>query len=58
LENIKETASIIPPIKSLKPVGVSRKVTLILFLFVGLVVSVFVAFFAEFLNRAKVEMNS
>ncbi|NOQ88507.1 MAG: hypothetical protein GQ550_06235 [Gammaproteobacteria bacterium] len=58
LENIRGTASIIPPIKSLKSVGISKKVLLILSLFVGLMTGVFVAFIAEFLNKAKVEIES
>lgn len=58
LDNVKETGSIIPPIKSLKSIGMSKKLLSILSLFVGLIAGVFAAFIAWLLNIAKVEIES
>ena len=53
LANTLETRAIVEPLKSLKPVGVSNKLILILFLVVGFVTSLIAVFFIEFLEKVK-----
>ncbi len=53
LENLQETSSIRPPGRSLRPVGPNRKLIVALTIVVGLLAGVVVAFFAEFLQKAK-----
>lgn len=57
LKNIRETRAIIEPTQSLKPVGVSKPAIVLLGAIAGLMLGVFAAFFAEFLAKAKVQLN-
>lgn len=53
LANLLETRAIVKPLKSLTPVGTSKKLILILFLVVGFIVALITAFFVEFLDKVK-----
>ena len=53
LANILETRAIVEPLKSLEPVGMSKKLFLILFLVVGFMSSLMAVFVIEFLEKVK-----
>jgi len=53
LSNLLETRAIIKPLKSLKPVGVSNTLVLILFVVVGFIMSLAAVFIVEFSERVK-----
>jgi len=53
LANMLETRAIVEPLKSQKPVGMSNKLILILFLVVGFMVSLIAVFIIEFLEKVK-----
>jgi len=53
LVNMLETRAIVKPLKSQKPVGLSNKLLLILFLVVGFMSSLIAVFVIEFLERVK-----
>ena len=57
LKNIRETRAIIEPTQSLKPVGVSKPLIVVLGVVLGLMLGVFAAFFAEFLARAREQLK-
>ena len=56
LSSIRETRVIVGPARSLEPVGPGRAVILVLAGVLGLLLSVFAAFFAEFLAKARAAM--
>jgi capsular polysaccharide biosynthesis protein len=53
LINLIETRSLVEPMQSNLPVGLGKKIIVILAMVVGLIVGVFAAFFAEFLEKAR-----
>jgi len=53
LANMLETRAIVEPLKSLKSVGMSNKLLLILFLVVGFMASLIAVFVIEFLEKVK-----
>jgi len=53
LTNLLETRAIVKPFKSIKPVGTSRKLVLVLFVVVGFMLSLISVFVIEFLENAK-----
>ena len=53
LSNILETRAIVEPLKSLEPVGMSKKLILILILVVGFMASLITVFVVEFLEKVK-----
>ena len=53
LANLLETRAIVKPFKSLKPVGMSNKLVLILFVVVGFMASLIAVFVIEFLGNVK-----
>lgn len=57
LKNIRETRAVIEPTRSLKPVGLTKPLLVLLGIVLGLVAAVFAAFFAEFIAKAKDEMD-
>jgi LPS O-antigen subunit length determinant protein (WzzB/FepE family) len=57
LRNSQPTKMIVPPQRSAKPVGPGRKVIVALSGILGLMLGIFVAFFAEFLNKVKEKDN-
>lgn len=57
LKNIQETRAIIEPTQSLKPIGTSKSLIVVLGAMVGLMLGVFAAFFAEFLAKARKQLK-
>jgi len=53
LSNLLETRAIIQPLKSLKPVGTSSKLILVLFAAAGFIFSLIIVFVIEFLESVK-----
>ncbi len=53
LVNLQNTREIIPPTKSIEPTGLSGKLIVIIAALTGLFLGVFLAFFAEFLDKVK-----
>ncbi|NOZ53502.1 MAG: hypothetical protein GXP08_10245 [Gammaproteobacteria bacterium] len=53
LLNLVETRSLVPPMQSAKPIGLSKKVILMLAIVSGLFLAIFIAFFVEFLEKVK-----
>ena len=53
LANLLKTRAIVKPFKSIKPVGTSRKLVLVLFVVVGFMLSLISVFVVEFLENAK-----
>ena len=58
LINFRETRPLVAPMQSNEPTGLSKKVIVLLGLVAGFVVAIFIAFFAEFLAKAKDQMDS
>lgn len=53
LVNMLETRAIVKPMKSIKPVGQSKKLIVLLSVFAGLFISLFVMFGFEFIEKAR-----
>ncbi|MCW8853117.1 MAG: Wzz/FepE/Etk N-terminal domain-containing protein [Gammaproteobacteria bacterium] len=53
LDNLQETKVLIEPMKSLKPVGQSKKLIVLVSVVAGIFLALFVVFFAEFLEKAR-----
>ena len=53
LDNLKETSAFIGPAKSIKPVGKSSKLIVLVFVITGLFMAIFMVFIAEFLEKAR-----
>ncbi len=53
LASIKETRAITTAMRSLEPAGASRKLVLSVAILLGLILGVFAAFFAEFLDKVR-----
>lgn len=53
LSNISDTKAIVPVMKSIEPVGLSKKIIMILALVLGLFLGILGAFFYEFLDKIK-----
>jgi len=51
--NLLETRAITAPIQSIKPVGLGKKIILIIAFLVGIFFALFTVFLAEFLSKAK-----
>ena len=57
--NLLETRALSSPMHSLKPVGTSKKLLLVVALFAGLFLGIFAAFFIEFLSKVRAyQVNS
>ena len=56
LGSIRETQVVVGPARSLEPVGPSRAIIPALAGVLGLILGIFAAFFAEFLERARAAM--
>ncbi|SCZ67410.1 Wzz/FepE/Etk N-terminal domain-containing protein [Thiohalomonas denitrificans] len=57
--NFEETRALVPPMQSLDPIGLDRKVIIVVSLIFGLMAGVFAAFFASFLSQVrKIELNN
>jgi capsular polysaccharide biosynthesis protein len=57
LTGMLETRAVTPPLRLPEPVGLGRPITLAVAVLVGLMLGVFVAFFAEFLAKARTRME-
>lgn len=55
--NLVETRALVPPMQSTEPTGMSKRMMLALALVLGFMVAVFAAFFAEFLQKARQQMQ-
>ena len=55
LSGIVETRAVAPSLRLSEPVGLAKSVVLVLYLLLGLVLSVFIAFFLEFLSKVKAQ---
>lgn len=53
LANLVETRSLVPPMQSMEPTGLGRKMILMLALILGAMAALFLVFFAEFLQKVK-----
>jgi len=53
LLNLVETRSLVPPMQSNKPIGLGKKIILLLAAVVGFILAIFAAFFMEFLEKVK-----
>jgi len=53
LDNLLETRAITEPMQSIKPVGLGKKLTVVISLVVGIFIGLFAVFFAEFLGKAR-----
>ena len=53
LDNLLETRAITEPMQSIKPVGVGKKLIVIIALLAGMFIGLFAVFFAEFLSKAR-----
>jgi capsular polysaccharide biosynthesis protein len=58
LVNLRETRALVPPMQSNEPSGLSRKIILLLAMVIGAIFAVFVVFFAEFLAKAREQMDN
>jgi hypothetical protein len=56
LKNIRETRAVLSPTRSLEPVGLTKPLMLILGILLGGIMSLFAAFFADFLAKAREQM--
>ena len=56
-KNLRETRSIVPPMQSLEPVGLSKMIIILLAVLLGLFVALFSAFVHEFIVKARTEMS-
>jgi uncharacterized protein involved in exopolysaccharide biosynthesis len=52
-KNLLETRALTEPMQSIAPVGVGKKLIVVISLFGGIFLALFVVFFAEFLSKAK-----
>ena len=57
LANLRNTREILPPMKSLEPSGISRKLIVIIATFSGLFIAVFAVFFVEFVAKVRAKQN-
>lgn len=57
LKNIRETRAVIPPTRSLEPVGLTKPLLVILGGLLGVILGIFAAFFSEFLAKAKEQIK-
>jgi len=55
IENLRQTRAIVPPMRSAEPVGLAKRVIVVLGVILGLVAGVLAAFFAEFLAKVNQE---
>lgn len=53
LTNMRETSAVVPPMRSLNPVGLGKETTITLSALVGLFLGVIVALFVDFASRAR-----
>lgn len=53
LANLRPTRQILPPVMSEDPTGTSRKLIVVIALFLGLFASIFAVFFAEFVDKLR-----
>lgn len=58
MANFRETRAVVPPMQSLEPVGLGKMAMVLLALIAGLFGAVFSAFIAEFLSRAKEQLEA
>jgi len=58
LENLRRTHSLVPPMKSIEPVGVGRVIILLVAVILGMLFSLFSVFIHEFISRARDELQS
>ncbi len=58
LSNARETKAIVPPMQSLKPVGTSKKLIVVLSILLGGLVGIFSAFFIEFVISVRSQLSS
>jgi len=52
-DNLLETRAITRPLRSIKPVGISKALIVIISLFIGVFLALFMVFFSEFLEKAR-----
>ena len=57
LANLRNTREILPPMKSVEPTGISRKLIVIIAAFAGIFLAIFSAFLAEFIAAVKEKGN-
>jgi len=57
LKNLRATHALVPPIKSIKSIGISKMTKLLVSIVVGLFISLFVAFLHEFIVKARDELR-
>lgn len=55
LSNLRVTRALVPPMRSLEPVGQEKMTVVLLSLFLGLMLGVLAGFFAEFLFKARAQ---
>jgi len=58
LKGLKDTQSLTPPMQSLEPVGIGKKIIVVISLLAGLFMGVFSVFFLEFLSKTKEKTQS
>ncbi len=58
LSNARETKAIVSPMKSLNPVGTSKKVIVVLSAILGILIGVFAAFFVEFVSGVRSQLKN
>lgn len=58
LKNVRDTRALIQPTQSLKPVGKTKPLILLLGMIFGLIMGIFAAFFAEFLSKAREQLKA
>ncbi len=58
LANARETKAIVPPMQSIKPVGTSKKLVIILSAILGVLAGIFLAFFVEFVFNVRSQLHN
>jgi len=58
LENSKQTAALVAPMRSNEPVGISKRNLIVLGIFLGLFLAIFAAFIHEFLANIRQQMEA
>ena len=57
LINLVETRSLVPPMRSMEPTGLAKRVILGIAIVLGMMLAIMAAFIAEFLQKAKEQMG-
>ena len=53
IANLRMTREVMPPMRSLDPIGSSQKTNIIIFAFAGIFLGIFTAFFTEFVSKVQ-----